>query len=434
MTSLADAGSATIDSDAQTFVNRARTGTLTIAHVDEAIARGIDIDTESSDYHMTALQYVIYHHTHYDATPGIGIITYPEPFNVGGEYSLDTDSMYEYTEDADDGLARYLLVHGADPNKQTGPRARAAVHYAALTDTDNLLRLICHGGNVNLQDGEGNTPLHWLINNPSLEDQIRILKFITYTCAVDFTIRNNAGRTAMEEAEHQVSFVFAAFLRDFQAGYRPCQALHTAAEFGVLTKQMVQQAVAAGIAIEDVYDHKTLLGFVVSGDGAPKYDTQSDADSVVVALLQAGAAGDNINCAMLPFLTAAWCGHPDNLRRMIEYGVNVNVADHKGRTALMTLANAEDHHLECLEELAKAPEIDYTLRNHRGETAEDVARAKGQPELAEAIKVYREQQERWSRERTTWLDVTSSSYAHELAARLLWDKYHARQTQQPRNE
>ncbi len=416
------------------FVDLARTGTLTIDHVYDAIARGIDVDTESPEDRMTALQYVVSHPTYYNATPGVHVVAVPRPYIVGGQYVLDNSDHYRYDHDfSDGGIARYLLIHGADPNKQTGPHARAAVHYAASASTDNLLRLLHYGGDVNLQDGEGNTPVHLLVKNPSLQQQILMLKFIASSTIVNFTIRNNAGRTALEQAEYEGRMQYANLLQYVSDAYDPLLALYTAAAEGVLSKLMVEQAVAMGNPIDAVKDDDTILGIVVSDwEHGDKYEDQPDADSVVVALLQAGAAADNAACAHPPFVVAAQCGYANNLRRMIEYGVDVNVVDHRGNTALMALAVAPEHPLECLQELAKAPEIDYTLRNHRGEKAEDVAHAKGQPELAEVIKVYREQQERWSRERATWLDVTSSSYTHDLAERLLWDKYHNQQAQRPR--
>jgi ankyrin repeat protein len=425
MTSLAD--TSTIVSDADMFVDRARSGTLTIPHVQEAIALGVDIDTESSEDGMTALQYVICNRRDYDATPGARIFRDAEQYGEG-DAAVDNNDFYEYVEDDDDGLARYLLIHGADPNKVSGPHARAAIHYAALTSADNMLRLVYHGGNVNLQDGDGNAALHLLAHNPSLEQQTFMLKFIAGKTFVDFTTLNNAGRTAVEEAQYMAKLQYASLLQYEKASYDPIHALHVAGEDGVLTKLMVKQAVAAGVRIDRMQRCDTLLSIVVSdwGHGGPKYEAQSDVDSVVVALLQAGAAGDNNACTYPPFVVAASCGYAHALRRMIEYGVDVNVADSRGDTALIALVGAVDHQLECLQELANAPSIDYTYRNSHGLTAEEVAYANGQHELAGAIKAYREQKQRWSRERATWLDATSSAY--ELA----YQNLHDRQVQRAR--
>lgn len=123
-----------------------------------------------------------------------------------GAVSSDEDRLFRLAaHDKDNGAVRQLLAEGVSPNAQGNFDGRTAVHSAAEGGAaKNLAALLQSGGKPNVQDREGNTPLH-LASMGSFS-----LGFTDHVAAVRILLKhgadlhrtNNAGETALHIATH----------------------------------------------------------------------------------------------------------------------------------------------------------------------------------------------------------------------------------------
>ncbi|KAI5965290.1 uncharacterized protein KGF55_001510 [Candida pseudojiufengensis] len=81
-----------------------------------------------------------------------------------------------------------------DPNGYTP--IHAAVSYGYI---DLLNYLLENGGNINIQDNEGDTPLHHV-------EDLKIAKYLIEKLKADYKIKNNDGLTAQEFIEEEDEF------------------------------------------------------------------------------------------------------------------------------------------------------------------------------------------------------------------------------------
>lgn len=94
-------------------------------------------------------------------------------------------------------VVNFLLDHGADPTLTGGFYNRSALQECAWQGYDDCARaLLMHEAGPNIQDNDGNTPLH----NACAQGHVKAVECLLAFKA-NARIKNNKGRTALGEAQ-----------------------------------------------------------------------------------------------------------------------------------------------------------------------------------------------------------------------------------------
>lgn len=98
--------------------------------------------------------------------------------------------------------SKQFTANSQDPNGYT------PIHAAASYGHIDLLKvLMANGGDINIQDKEGDTPLHHV-------EDLATAKFLVEELKADFSIKNDEGQTALEFIEEEDEFPqIAQYLR-----------------------------------------------------------------------------------------------------------------------------------------------------------------------------------------------------------------------------
>ncbi len=107
----------------------------------------------------------------------------------------------ETEKELNDQVIAILLEHGADPNINNKENI-TPVHSAAKFHNFKVLEMFLSGtikANVNAQDEDGNTPLHYAII-PNSDEELERNKVVDLLIAngADLTLKNNKGQTPIE--------------------------------------------------------------------------------------------------------------------------------------------------------------------------------------------------------------------------------------------
>lgn len=100
---------------------------------------------------------------------------------------------------ADNDLARvqHLLESGQFSANAKDPNGYTPVHAAASYGHKELLRyLVQHGGDINVQDAEGDTPLHHV-------EELDMARLLVAEYGADYKIRNKDGLTPAQYLEQE---------------------------------------------------------------------------------------------------------------------------------------------------------------------------------------------------------------------------------------
>jgi ankyrin repeat protein len=104
-------------------------------------------------------------------------------------------------KERNDQVIGILLEHGADPNINNKENI-TPVHYAAKFHNFEVLKMFLGGkikANVNAQDNDSNTPLHYaIIPNSNNELERNNVVDLLIANGADLTLKNNKGQTPIE--------------------------------------------------------------------------------------------------------------------------------------------------------------------------------------------------------------------------------------------
>ncbi|CAK9439569.1 uncharacterized protein LODBEIA_P36690 [Lodderomyces beijingensis] len=119
--------------------------------------------------------------------------------------------------DEKDAVAKLVEVEGLSPNAKD-PNGYTPMHAAASYGHLDLLKyLLSKGGDINIQDAEGDTPLHHV-------EDLSVAKALIEQFDADYKIKNSDGLTAAEYIEEEDEFPdVAKYLRGLAHG-KPADA------------------------------------------------------------------------------------------------------------------------------------------------------------------------------------------------------------------
>ncbi|EGW32946.1 ankyrin-repeat protein [Spathaspora passalidarum NRRL Y-27907] len=101
-------------------------------------------------------------------------------------------------------IVEQYISTGVNTANDKDPNGYTPMHAAAAYGHINLIKyLVENGGNVNIQDNEGDTPLHHA-------EDLATAKFLVEECGADYTIRNGDNLTAGEYIEDEGEFLDVA--------------------------------------------------------------------------------------------------------------------------------------------------------------------------------------------------------------------------------
>lgn len=133
-------------------------------------------------------------------------------------------------------------------------------------------------------------------------------------------------------------------------------------------RELVEWLIAQGVDVNASSDY----GFTALHTCAMA-DWDEDTEHVMEALLKAGAdTGVRAYHGWTPLLLAAWEGRSSQLRRLIQYGADVNAVDDQGRTSLMLAIAGADEVEEKVQILVHSG-ARTDMRDSHGQSAWDLA-------------------------------------------------------------
>ncbi|MBX9889822.1 MAG: ankyrin repeat domain-containing protein [Amoebophilaceae bacterium] len=108
----------------------------------------------------------------------------------------------------------------------------ANIHYAAGYDNEILEVLVAFGADVNMQDLNGDTPLHYVVTRhttrlPSENEKASMLAAVQFLCAhrADITLKNKDGKTAFDLAKEINNEAVCALIQKGLSAYRESSSL-----------------------------------------------------------------------------------------------------------------------------------------------------------------------------------------------------------------
>ena len=104
-------------------------------------------------------------------------------------------------------VEQYINSNEYTPNSKD-PNGYTVIHAAASYGHLNLLQyLIEKGGDINIQDNEGDTPLHHV-------EDLKTAKYIVEKLGASYKIKNNDGLTAQQYIEEEDEFRSSTILEN----------------------------------------------------------------------------------------------------------------------------------------------------------------------------------------------------------------------------
>ena len=275
-------------------------------------------------------------------------------------------------------IAQFLFAHGPDINSRSA-RNSTPLHIASEMGHLKIVKwLLNHGADVNSQDTRGHIPLHYSASGGHL-DVCRIL-------LVHGAVANTRGKTgstpfleAWKSGHSDIIWLLLDHnpdvnVRDSQewSAYSPLQY---AAGRGLLG--FVQKLLELGAEVNSCIGHKSsplLLASQCAGTDVVQLLLDHNAD----VYARDGDGDTALHCAALG-------GHPGNVHILLKLKLEVNSRNNKGSTPLHLASRCRKEGNTEVVRLLLDCGADVQLRNHRGQTASEVAHENEQHEIVQLL-------------------------------------------------
>ncbi|QLQ81322.1 hypothetical protein HG537_0F00830 [Torulaspora globosa] len=116
--------------------------------------------------------------------------------------TIEPMNIWTAASDGREDLVDQILGQNTELNANSkDPNGYTAVHAAAAYGHIDLLRKLCHqyGGDINIRDNDGDTPLHHC-------EDVNTAKVIVEELGGDITLTNDEGKTALQSFEEDAEF------------------------------------------------------------------------------------------------------------------------------------------------------------------------------------------------------------------------------------
>ncbi|MGA7412046.1 MAG: ankyrin repeat domain-containing protein [Bryobacteraceae bacterium] len=277
-------------------------------------------------------------------------------------------SLFRSIRAGDMSEVQNLLRQGADLNARDEHGATPLMYAAQYSTAECMKLLLDKGANPNAKNKFGATALIWGAHDAA---KVRIL----IASGVDVNAQANSGRTALMSAAATVGAADA--VKELLAAGADVKARDS----------MNRGAIAAAADAGDV----AILRQLLAKGGDPNESAQFGSALINVSLrgnveavkmLIAYGADVNFKSAHNPpvkagvqdmgeltaLMTAASCGHSEEVNILLNAGASVNVSDMRGMTPLLLAVTAESQNVETVRVLL-AKGADVNAKDHNDRTA-----------------------------------------------------------------
>lgn len=269
----------------------------------------------------------------------------------------------QYDQDA---AARQLLLLGANPVHNCA-HFPSVVHIAAHVGAIKVLQVLIEFQTpLNLQDAEGNTPLHRAV----MARHLPVIQTLL-NAGVAIDIRNGFGRTALDEAQMTRDPKIAALFRELQVRKKveKARSAFSTLRDSIMSTEAAQKISTAIESGRESFDR-------VAEKIAPPPESQSEADASIAQVSGVETMSD------VEIVKALSAGSWEQLEQLVDASVNLQVRGAHGETALHIAAyNGDTDRVRLLLTHGALP----SSRDSDASTALHAAAAQGHVETAQTL-------------------------------------------------
>jgi ankyrin repeat protein len=170
---------------------------FTVRTVQLLVDRGANVNTVDN-YRQTPLHLASHHHRLDCVRVFLNRGAIIEVKDNRGQTPLHRAFEPDFMTEDGVGVVQLLVERDADVNSQDYYHYHTPLHLALRHRHLKLVRVLSHGGNVNVENGEGQTPLHLMFYFSESEDRVGVVRLFVekgaYVNPITFGITNSVSQ------------------------------------------------------------------------------------------------------------------------------------------------------------------------------------------------------------------------------------------------